>query len=376
MWPEFNCDLKPFYMDSDTNWIRFDWFAFWGHNRTMNTKNFPFRQRATILAHLPPLLAELGVPLGQVFEGTGIAPDDLVPNAFLPYAGVTAMLDRATEVSGREDLSVLLAQRQTLAALGPAGQVMCHAATLGEALNDYAQFQIWNSTGAAAYVYQTPDDFVFGYGIYDPDGVDAIHIHDLVLAAGCMLVFLLTERQVQPIEIWSMRPPPKDPKPFERFAGCPVFYGRDQSCILLSPAAAGFQLADADSKAHSVTLAQLAARTTSGSWGTTGAVRHALRAAITTGRIGMPEIAARLQQHPRSLRRALEREGTSFTAQRNEVRYIVARELLSLTALPIGDVALALNFADISAFTHAFRMWSGTSPTEWRRIHNETLREG
>jgi AraC-like DNA-binding protein len=334
---------------------------------------FPYRQRATILAHLPPLLAELGVPLAPVFDGTGIVPDDLVPDAFLPYAGVLALLDRAAEISGREDLGILLARRQTLASSGPAGQVMRHAGTLGEALNDYVQFQIWNSTGAAAYLYRNPTDFAFGYGIYDPSGVDAIHIHDLVLATGCMLVFILTEQRVQPVEIWSIRPPPADPTPLAKFAGCPVLYGQSQSCIFLPSAAADATLADADPVAHANALAQIAARTASAPWGKAAAVRHALRAAIVHGRTGMPEIAAQLRQHPRSLRRALEREGTTFTALRDEVRYTVARELLYLTQLRVSDIALALNFADISAFTHTFRQWSGTTPTDWRRARTVSL---
>ncbi len=335
----------------------------------MSARTFPYRQRANVLAHLPPLLADLGVPLEPVLEGTGIAEADLVPDAFLPYAGVLAMLDRAADVSGREDLGLLLARRQTLAALGPAGQVMRLAGTLGEALNDYVQFQIWNSTGAAAYLYRTPRDFAFGYGIYDPAGIFAIQIHDLVLATGCMLVPALTGRQVKPVEIWSMRPPPADPAPFARFAGCPVLYGQDQSCIFLPPAAVDVPLADADRAAHDAALRRLAARTSAGAWGKAAAVRHALRASIATGRTEMPEIAAEFGQHPRSLRRSLAREGTTFTALRDEVRGIVARELLSLTAMRIGDIALALNFADTSAFTHAFRLWSGTSPTDWRCAH-------
>lgn len=355
--------------------IRFDAFVFWGHSRTMQAPVSPFRQRATMLAHLPPLLAELGVPLAPVLEGTGIAPEDLVPGSVLPYAGVLAMLDRAAELSGRGDLGLLLARRQTLAALGPAGEVMRHAGTLGEALNDYAQFQIWNSTGAAAYVYRTPQDFAFGYGIYDPAGVGAIQIHDLVLAGGCMLVFILTEHRVQPVELWSMRPPPSDPAPLARFAGCPVRYGQDQTCIFFPGAAWDVPLPDADRVAHGGALAQLAARAASAPWGTAATVRHALRAAIVTGRTGMPEIAARLHRHPRSLRRALEREGTTFTALRDEVRYTVARELLSLTRLRVSDIAVALSFADISALTHAFHQWSGTSPTDWRRTHTAGSRD-
>jgi AraC-like DNA-binding protein len=333
----------------------------------MKFQVFPYRQRATILTHLPPLLAELGVPLAPVFDGTGIAPEDLIPGAFLPYAGMLEMLDNAAEISGREDLGILLARRQTLTSLGPAGQVMRHAGTLGEALNDYVQFQIWNSTGGAAYLYRTAQNFAFGYGIYDPAGIEAMQIHDLVLAAGCMLVFTLTEHRVQPVEIWSMRPPPRDLVPLRTFAGCPIIYGQDQTCIFLPRAAVDFPLADADRAAHDAALAQLATQTTAGSWGKAAAVRHALRAAIVTGHMSMPEIAAQLHQHPRSLRRALEREGTTFTALQDEVRYTVARELLSLTSLLIGDIALAMKFADTSAFTHAFHLWSGTSPSAWRR---------
>lgn len=334
----------------------------------MDVQFSPYRQRATILTHLPPILAELEVPLESVFEGTKIAPDELVPGAFLPYGGVLAMLDRAAEISGREDIGILLARRQTLASLGPAGEVMSRAGTLGEALNDYVQFQIWNSTGAAAYLYRTSRDFAFGYGIYDPAGINAVHIHDLVLATGCMLVFMLTEHQVQPIEIWSMRPPPANPAPLEDFAGCPVLYGQEQSCIFLPPFAANVSLAGADRAAHDAELAKLAARTVAGSWSKAAVVRHALRAAIMSGCTSMPDVSAQLHQHPRSLRRALEKEETTFTALRDEVRYIVARELLSLTSLPIRDVALALNFSSISTFTHAFHAWSGTSPTGWRRI--------
>ena len=327
----------------------------------------PYRQRATILAHLPPLVAEFGVNMADVLNGTGIAPEELVPGAFVSYAGVLAMLDRAAELTGREDLGVLLARRLSLAALGPAGDVMRHAGTLGDALSDYGRFQIWNSTGAAAYIYRVPEEYVFGYAIYDPAGANAVHIHDLVLAAGCTLVFILTQNRVQPVELWSMRPPPDDPAPLANYAGCTVRYGQAQTCIFLAPSAADIPLPDADPAAHTAELAQLAERTASGSWGAAAMVRHALCAGIASGHMGMPEVAAQIHQHPRTLRRALEREGTTFTALRDEVRYAVARELLSLTPLPVGDIALALNFADNSAFTHAFHLWSGTSPSEWRR---------
>jgi AraC-like DNA-binding protein len=325
-----------------------------------------YRQRANIVAHLPDLLEELGAPLARVLDGTGIKATDLLPGVFLPYGAVLAMLDRAAEISGREDIGVLLAMRLNLDSLGPAGQVMRHAATLGEALHDYVQFQIWNSTGGAAYVYRTGQDFAFGYGIYDPAGIHAVVIHDLVMAAGCRLVFILTDGKVKPVEIWSMRPPPDNPLPLERFAGCPVRYGQEQSCIFMQSAAADTPMAAADRAAHEAALARLAERTATASWGTVAAVRHALRASMAADKSSMPEVAAKLTQHPRSLRRALEREGTTFVALRDDVRYTVARELLSLTPLPMSDIAGALGFGTLSSFSHAFRHWSGETASNWR----------
>jgi AraC-like DNA-binding protein len=70
---------------------------------------------------------------------------------------------------------------------------------------------------------------------------------------------------------------------------------------------------------------------------------------------------------PRSLRRHLDAEGLSFEAVRDDVRFTVARELLEMTHLPIGEISAALAFASHSAFDQAFRRWSGTSPTAWRR---------
>jgi AraC-like DNA-binding protein len=329
----------------------------------------PYRQRATLLSQLPPLLAELGVPLAPVLEGTGVSADDLVPGSYVPYAGMLMVLDRAAALSGREDMGILLGERQTLASLGPAGQVMLFAETAAQALSDYTQFHMWNSTGAAAYFYRTPPDFVFGYGIYDPAGQGAVQIHSLVLTMGCMLLLKLTEENVRPIELWSMGPPPLDSAPIQRLAGCPVRYGQDRTCMFLPATAVDYRLPGADRDAHATALAQLAARSAPGPWGAAARVRHALAASIVRGKKGMPDVAAQLRQHPRSLRRALEREGTTFTELQDEVLYAIARELLALTPLHVSHIALALNFANTGAFTSAFRRWSGTTPSQWRRVH-------
>lgn len=77
-------------------------------------------------------------------------------------------------------------------------------------------------------------------------------------------------------------------------------------------------------------------------------------------------VARRLGSNERSLRRALERQGLSFRALRDELRGRLAQEYLRGTALNNDDIALALGFSDGAAFRRAFQRWTNKTPSEIR----------
>jgi AraC-like DNA-binding protein len=77
-------------------------------------------------------------------------------------------------------------------------------------------------------------------------------------------------------------------------------------------------------------------------------------------------LADLLAMHRRTLNRRLGAEGTRFRTVVNEVRFEIARQLLADTGLSFGQVAAALDYSEASAFTRAFRRWSGQTPTAWR----------
>ncbi len=156
------------------------------------------RQRAASLILLPPLLSEFGVGLDAVLEGTGVSGDQLRPDAFIPYASYLAILANAAALTGREDFGLLLGRQQKLAALGPLGRIMRHAATLGDALADFTKFQISNSTGGAVYLMRADRDVILGYGVYDLTDRGSAEMQDMVLAVGCNLISELTNGAISP----------------------------------------------------------------------------------------------------------------------------------------------------------------------------------
>ena len=71
----------------------------------------------------------------------------------------------------------------------------------------------------------------------------------------------------------------------------------------------------------------------------------------------------------RTLHRHLKAEGGTFRQVANEVRCEIACTLLAETDLPLSQIAEILNYSEISAFSRAFRRWSGQPPSVWRSNH-------
>ena len=77
-------------------------------------------------------------------------------------------------------------------------------------------------------------------------------------------------------------------------------------------------------------------------------------------------IARHLSVNRRTLSRRLRGVGAGFKALADEVRFDIARQLLTETDITLAQVSAALDFSEPAAFTRAFRRWSGRTPSEWR----------
>jgi AraC-like DNA-binding protein len=77
-------------------------------------------------------------------------------------------------------------------------------------------------------------------------------------------------------------------------------------------------------------------------------------------------IAERLGSTTRTLRRQLDHQGTSFRELLDELRSQVAMKYLRDTIMTSEDIAVSLGFSDAANFRHAFRRWTGKTPSEFR----------
>jgi AraC-like DNA-binding protein len=98
-------------------------------------------------------------------------------------------------------------------------------------------------------------------------------------------------------------------------------------------------------------------------------LRRVLRTELLRDSCSAATVARLFSMHRRTLNRHLRTEGLAFRQVANEIRFELACELLENTDMALGQVAAALKYSELSAFTRAFRRWSGQAPSAWRSSH-------
>jgi AraC-like DNA-binding protein len=169
--------------------------------------------------------------------------------------------------------------------------------------------------------------------------------------------------------------PPRGSDTHSEVFGCPVRYGQPENKLFFD---VGW-LNGTPNLGNEVTYSELLQlcdkllRELKLNTGMAGKVRE-----IFLSCLGRPtsfeKIAARLEMSPRSLRRKLEQEGTSFRELIDELRAHAAIKYVRDTDLTVEDIAYALGFSDAAAFRHAFRRWTKSAPHEYRRTRYDVVR--
>lgn len=208
-------------------------------------------------------------------------------------------------------------------------------------------------------------EYALGYGTIAGGTPGAEILYDAIVAVGVLLLRLLTDGHVAPIEVHFSRRPPAGVN-YARLLKVSVRFEQHRSCLILDDGAMRNPLAGADPGKHNALLQGIRSNRLLGSSSMSDRVRHEVRRALLDGPPRMPAVAGALGYEVRTLRRRLRDEGTTFSLLSDDVRLSVARTLLDLTNLPIADIAAATGFASASVFAETFRRMTGTTATQVR----------
>ena len=336
-------------------------------NRSQFAEESEALQRVAILAGIPALLAEFGVPLDSALAGLGLDATLIAdPERRIPFVQGCRLLEACARLTGCPHFGLLLGARFDHRILGLAGAWMAHSPTLEAALTGFVALQPSASRGAVAYLHRLGEDVFFGYGIYDGGAVGNTQIYAAGIATGLNAIRALTAGAAIPEEIHFSFRAPADIAPYAAVFRAPVRFDQPQTGLVLARAALALPIPGARGADFDALQRRAAALMppTERDW--TNRVKRALRVMMLHSPVTTTAMAEALGVHARTLARHLAREGTGFQQVLDEVRFSTACELLALTDLPIGAIADTLSYASHGAFDGAFKRWAGTAPGQWR----------
>ncbi len=306
---------------------------------------------------LAPLLVRAGVTRREIEDRS----------ARIPVQSQIILLELIADALQDDFLGFHLARDFDLREIGLLYYVLASSEQIGEAL---LRAQRYSTIANEGFALRIRDGQEFGI-ILDYVGVDRRadrHQIEFLLTTMVRLGWHLANYRAPPQRVQVMHHRDAAPE-MSAFLGCEIVFDANVDEIIFQKAMTQAPIAGADPR-----LGELLVDYCESALGHRRADRRTLRTDVEKaiapllphGKADLGEIARRLGMGKRTLVRRLASEGLTFTEILVEMKTDLARRYLRDEALSISQIAWLLGYEEISAFTHAFKRWTGQTPKQVR----------
>ncbi|MHC8304830.1 AraC family transcriptional regulator [Pseudomonas sp. PB3P13] len=309
-----------------------------------------------------------GIPLEETIAGSGLKPDDFkISSRMLDLQQEQHIIRNALRLSDDPLLGLDLGRSARISAYGLLGYAMLTAATLREGLDIPIRLPALLGT-------------YFQLGICQADGRVQIKVENCraptdlepILTELCLASFktLIEDMLLRPVQLLSvgLRYDLADKGHiYESVFGCNVVTDPNSSFITLDADILEEILPLSNELCHQkvLNLCQLQNRelVSNREW------LERLRNILSESLLDPPDLealAVKMHCSPRTLRRQLQDQNTSYRQLLDELRFAKAKSLLASHSGTVDQIAEELGFSDGAGLRRAFRRWCGMSPNAFR----------
>jgi len=322
--------------------------------------------------YLQPLLdaaAERGVTPEALACAAGLAPDAFAPLPdTLPVARYLALLDAGARLADDPHFGLHVGEKVRPATYSAYGMVLLACNSFGQAMELTQRYEsLAHDLGRSVLAIEGAVAR-YEWLCYHPQA--SRHLVESVYAGIRVFGSWLAGRPLMPHAIRFMHPDPgHDHAEYLRVLGVVPEFGAARHSAAFDAQLLGMPVPNADTSLYPV-LRQHAERLLERRAAPPDPIVARLRAALLprlrSGEARLAPVAAELGLSARTLQRKLADAGASFQGVLDTLRFELAQDYLRQRELGLVDIAFMLGFREQSAFTHAFREWSGVNPGAWR----------
>jgi len=261
-----------------------------------------------------------------------------------------------------------LAQPPDLRELGLLYYVPASSEILGEALRRVTRYSSMANESLSLSYHESKDiKITFNY-VGVARHLDR-HQVEFCLTALIRLCRKLTDRDVEPSRVSFAHRCPGNFSEFAAFIGGDIEFGAAADEVTFAAPVSQLPVVSADPYLNELLIAnceETLSRRPRQQGPFRSVVENAIAPLLPHGSVQASEIARQLGLSQRTFARRLTSESLMFSEVLNSLRYDLATQYLADHALSISQIAWLLGYQEVSAFTNAFKRWTGKTPREAR----------
>jgi AraC-like DNA-binding protein len=314
-------------------------------------------------------VTEAGLDLNRLLHKAGLTASQIQDRqARVAVADQISFLNLVAEALPDDLLGFHLAEAFEPREIGLLYFVLASSATLGEAMDRAERYSTITNEGIRLWC-QEGSDFGIRYsyvGVSRHTDRHQIEFWATVLIRICRT---LTDSHLKPIRVSLAHPRCGASGDLDTFFGCEVAFASDHDEVAFARGAPQLRLVGAEPYLNELLVRyceEALSRRASPAGPIRASVENAIAPLLPHGRPRAGEVARVLGMSERTLARRLAAENLTFLRIQEDMRKDLARHYLADAGLPISRIAWLLGFQEVSAFTHAFKRWTGQTPTQMR----------
>jgi AraC-like DNA-binding protein len=315
-------------------------------------------------------ISHMGGDVDRIFGNARIAPDMAgSPTLKLRLSAFCRLFEEAAQQTKHGNFGLWFGNQFQPRDLGFWGYAAVSSPTLGSALQNFVELFGYHQECSRMSLAAGSDGLMrLEYQIGTPAIVERRQDAELSLGMFLNLIRECCGSRWAPEEVHFEHPKPLEAKEHEMAFNAPVYFSQSTNALLLRPEILSRPMPARDSRLMDMMrmcLIELSSRTTA-DIGILDRIRTAVRARLVQGPLSLEDIADEVHLPIAVLHRELSANNASFKLLVEDVRRELAISYMKQRQLPLSEIALLLGYSELSAFSRAFRRWTGRSPRTFR----------
>jgi AraC-like DNA-binding protein len=310
-----------------------------------------------------------GVPVAPLLKNVGLTPEATADSEErLSVQSQIKFLDEAAIALKDDCLGFTLAREHDPREIGLLYYVMASSRTLGEALQRLARYsKVTNE--ALVFGYREGNRLIISLSYSGVPRHSDVHQMEFCMFAALRICRLLTAQRLVPQHFSIAHYRSEGTAEMSRFVGTKVEFGADTDEFALNSNARELPVIHADHHLNDLLLKYCEVALADRGGGVSQLrtrVENAISSVLPHGRVLIEDVARSLGMSKRTLARKLSDEGLNYSEIFEHLRRDLAVRYLDDRRMHVSKIAWLLGFHEVSAFTHAFKRWTGKTPSQLR----------